>query len=335
MTQGLDWRVFETTRLRFVPFSGSAEERSFCLKALNINDVVMQLNEIPQPYTDESFDEFAQWHAQQSDDFLWSVRRKEQPNTVIAHVNLRAANADGLRTIAYFSDPDFGRKGYMAEAVAAMVEFGFDVLETKTLLAEIYDDNPRSLALINKLGFEFFAKGESTTNGRTKCVRYPHSEFAQTAEQFRQHRMRDGCHTYTAIVHRELPIITVAAAALVNPQGELLVAQRPKGKSMAGLWEFPGGKLEPGETPEAALIRELGEELGIDTDHSCLSPVAFASHSYPKFHLMMPVFAIRQWRGEIKGMEGQATQWIAPKKLWSLPMPPADEPIIPLLIDLL
>ena len=104
---------------------------------------------------------------------------------------------------------------------------------------------------------------------------------------------------------------------------------------MAGLWEFPGGKLEHGETPEAALIRELSEELGIDADHSCLAPVAFASHSYPKFHLMMPVFAIRQWRGEITGREGQAVKWIAPRQLWDLPMPPADEPIIPLLIDLL
>ena len=128
--------------------------------------------------------------------------------------------------------------------------------------------------------------------------------------------------------------IEVVGAAILRGD-RCLVARRSAEMSAPLQWEFPGGKVENGETPEAALIRELDEELGIQTDHSCLSPVAFASHSYAKFHLLMPVFAIRQWRGEPTGQEGQALKWVTPRELWKLPMPPADEPIIPLLNDLL
>ena len=132
-----------------------------------------------------------------------------------------------------------------------------------------------------------------------------------------------------------LPIVLVAAAALVDMDGRVLVAQRPPGKSMAGLWEFPGGKVAPGETPEAALVRELAEELGIDVTESCLAPVAFASHSYADFHLLMPVFACRVWRGELVGREGQALRWVRPVRLGDLDMPPADRPLVALLRDLL
>ncbi len=132
-----------------------------------------------------------------------------------------------------------------------------------------------------------------------------------------------------------LPIVLVAAVALVDADGRVLVAQRPVGKSMAGLWEFPGGKVAPGETPEAALVRELAEELGIDITESCLAPIAFASHSYADFHLLMPVFACRVWRGEIAGREGQALRWIRPVRLADLDMPPADRPLVALLRDLL
>jgi len=130
-----------------------------------------------------------------------------------------------------------------------------------------------------------------------------------------------------------LKIVLVAAVALVDPDGRVLLAQRPKGKSMAGLWEFPGGKVEPGETPEAALIRELHEELGIDTWASCLAPLTFASHSYPDFHLLMPLFACRRWQGIVHGQEEQALAWVRPDRLRDYPMPPADIPLIPILRD--
>jgi 8-oxo-dGTP diphosphatase len=130
-----------------------------------------------------------------------------------------------------------------------------------------------------------------------------------------------------------MKILLVSAVALIDLDGRVLLTQRPEGKSLAGLWEFPGGKVEPDETPEAALIRELKEELGIDTWKSCLAPLFFASHSYPDFHLLMPLFACRRWEGVAAGREGQALAWVRPERLRDFPMPPADLPLIPLLRD--
>ena len=128
-------------------------------------------------------------------------------------------------------------------------------------------------------------------------------------------------------------VVLVSAVALIDADGRVLLAQRPAHKFMGGLWEFPGGKVEPGETPEAALIRELHEELGIDTWESCLAPLTFASHSYPDFHLLMPLFACRKWQGIPQAREGQVLRWSAPKQLTRFPMPPADIPLIPILRD--
>ncbi len=127
--------------------------------------------------------------------------------------------------------------------------------------------------------------------------------------------------------------VLVSAVALIDRDGRVLLAQRPEGKSMAGLWEFPGGKIEPGETPEAALVRELHEELGIETWSSCLAPLTFASHSYDDFHLLMPLFACRKWDGIPVAQEGQVLKWVKPGTLRDYPMPPADIPLIPILRD--
>lgn len=131
------------------------------------------------------------------------------------------------------------------------------------------------------------------------------------------------------------PLMLVAAAALVDADGRVLIARRPAGKAMAGLWEFPGGKVRAGERPEAALVRELREELGIDTRGSCLAPIAFASHDYDEFHLLMVLFACRVWRGRPTAHEGQELAWVKPVRLADYPMPPADEPLVALLRDLL
>lgn len=130
-----------------------------------------------------------------------------------------------------------------------------------------------------------------------------------------------------------LKIVLVAAVALIDVDGRVLLAQRPAGKSMAGLWEFPGGKVEPGETPEVALMRELNEELGINTWASCLAPLTFASHAYEDFHLLMPLFACRKWAGIPQPREGQTLAWVRAQKLRDYPMPPADIPLIPILQD--
>ncbi len=131
------------------------------------------------------------------------------------------------------------------------------------------------------------------------------------------------------------PIILVVAVALVDVDGRVLIAQRPEGKSMAGLWEFPGGKVEEGEQPEAALIRELGEELGIDITKNCLAPFTFASHSYDDFHLLMPLYVCRVWEGTVTPKEGQTLKWVRPLQLKDYPMPPADVPLVAMLRDLL
>ena len=142
-----------------------------------------------------------------------------------------------------------------------------------------------------------------------------------------------------ASLHRDqrglplLKLVLVAAVALIDPDGRVLIAQRPEGKAMAGLWEFPGGKVEPGETPEAALIRELDEELGIDTWASCLAPLTFASHAYPDFHLLMPLYACRRWEGMPQAREHAALKWVGRAISRSYPMPPADRPLVAMLRD--
>jgi 8-oxo-dGTP diphosphatase len=130
-------------------------------------------------------------------------------------------------------------------------------------------------------------------------------------------------------------ILLVAAIGLIDPDGRVLLARRPEGKPLAGLWEFPGGKVQPGETPEAALIREVKEELGIDVTEACLAPFAFASHGYETFHLLMPLFLCRRWDGTVTPMEGQALAWVRPQKLADYAMPPADVPLVALLRDFL
>ena len=131
------------------------------------------------------------------------------------------------------------------------------------------------------------------------------------------------------------PILLVAAVALIDADGRVLLAERPPGKHLAGLWEFPGGKVHPGETPEAALIRELREELAIDVTASCLAPLAFASHRYPGFHLLMPLYVCRVWHGTVTAIEGQSLAWVRPVRLAEYPMPPADRPLVAQLRDLL
>ena len=131
------------------------------------------------------------------------------------------------------------------------------------------------------------------------------------------------------------PMLFVAAAALIDTDGRVLICKRPQGKQLAGLWEFPGGKVEPGESPEQCLIRELDEELGIQVSHACLAPFVFASHAYESFHLLMPLFLIRRWEGIVRAREHKALAWVKPRDMDAYPMPPADAPLVAWLRDLI
>ena len=144
----------------------------------------------------------------------------------------------------------------------------------------------------------------------------------------------DGCWQ-DRVPGPDVPIVLVVAGALIDADGRVLIARRPEGKAMAGLWEFPGGKVADGETPEAALIRELQEELGVDTRESCLAPIAFASHRYDDFHLLMPLYVCRVWQGLPTALEGQELAWVRPLNLSDYDMPPADAPLVAMLRDLL
>lgn len=151
-----------------------------------------------------------------------------------------------------------------------------------------------------------------------------------------QSQTDSGCLSQPSTTRSE-PVSTllVAAVALVDVDHRVLLAERPEGKNLAGLWEFPGGKVDPGETPEAALVRELDEELGIDITESCLAPFTFASHVYDDFHLLMPLYLCRVWRGTPEGREGQKLAWVRPNRLMDYPMPPADIPLVAMLRDFL
>lgn len=145
----------------------------------------------------------------------------------------------------------------------------------------------------------------------------------------------EDCSPDGAAKLRPAPLLLVAAVALIDTDGRVLIAQRPEGKPLAGLWEFPGGKVEAGETPESSLVRELAEELGITVKPGCLYPVSFASHAYESFHLLMPLFSCRRWAGIPEPREGQTLKWVRPARLSDYPMPPADAPLVAALTDLL
>jgi 8-oxo-dGTP diphosphatase len=215
--------------------------------------------------------------------------------------------------LGYWIGQEFWGKGFMSEAVQALTECGLSRLGLRRVHARVFTENPASMQVLRHAGLVECGNGMVLTPARD--VEAIESVF------------------FERLAPRQ-PLL-VAAVALVDRDGRVLIAQRPPGKSMAGLWEFPGGKVDPGETPEAALIRELKEELDVDTAESCLAPFTFASYTYEDFHLLMPLYVCRVWEGNPRPMEGQTLAWARPNEIKNYPMPPADKPLVAMLRDLL
>jgi len=225
---------------------------------------------------------------------------------------------DGTPELGYWIGREHWGQGYATEAARRLIRHLFQDLDAPRVWASAHPDNGGSRRVLEKAGLRPAGHQIIGMPARGQSVVMPVVKLE--AAEWRQ-------------VHAARPMVLVAAAALIDTDGRVLMASRPPGRSMAGLWEFPGGKVATGETPEQALVRELAEELGIDTGESCLAPIAFASHDYDDFHLLMPLYAIRVWRGTPSAREGQELTWRHPNRLGDLPMPPADIPLVAQLRD--
>jgi 8-oxo-dGTP diphosphatase len=252
--------------------------------------------------------------------------RDGEQELLLGVVGLRIDAAARTGHIGYWIGRRFWGHGVASEAAGRFARWALANLDLDRLQAGVITDNPASAAVLRRIGFR--QTGEGTDSFLARGGEHPVWCFEAT---------RDDLFGHTEPASQEVGgnLLLVAACALIDSDGRVLLARRPEGKKMAGLWEFPGGKLHPGETPEVALIRELKEELGIDVSAACLAPFAFASHAYERFHLLMPLYLCRRWKGTPKARENQTLAWVRPEKLADYPMPPADKPLIPLLRDFL
>jgi 8-oxo-dGTP diphosphatase len=244
---------------------------------------------------------------------------------LLGSAGLRLAPDGKSASLGYWLGRRHWGQGLGREAAEQMVRWGFAHLAIDRIDASVATDNAASIAVLRRIGFRETGTGSAVFMCRPG-IRLPVVEFAIT---------REGLDFGAAPEMAVKPLLLVAACALIDKAGSILLTRRPAGKKLAGLWEFPGGKLAEQETPEAALVRELHEELGIIVREADLAPLAFASHPYESFHLLMPLYLCRRWQGVPQPLEGQGLAWVIPAKLDEYPMPPADRPLIPLLRDFL
>jgi 8-oxo-dGTP diphosphatase len=258
-----------------------------------------------------------------------AVTGQEGPEEVLVGVvGLRIAAGSRAGRLGYWVGRRFWGHGVASEAAGRFARWALANLDLDRLEANVATDNPASAAVLRRIGFR--QAGIGAESFLSRGGEHPVWQFEATRDDLFG-RADAGPAAPVAAEGDGPPLLLVAACALIDRDGRVLLARRPEGKRMAGLWEFPGGKLDPGETPEAALIRELKEELGIDITAACLAPFAFASHAYERFHLLMPLFLCRRWKGIPRPLENQTLTWVRPEKLADYPMPPADKPLIPLL----
>ena len=318
-----------TERLSLRPLVPSDAESLHRL--VNDWEVVRMLAVVPFPYPRKLADEWiadtARALVEGRDYSLAITGRDGEQEMLLGIMGLRLDAKARIGHLGYWVGRRFWGHGVATEAASRMVRWAFANLELDRIRANVATDNPASAAVLRRIGFRQTGEGmgHSVAHGGERPVWH----FEATRDDVFGHTEVE------ATIVGAKPLLLVAACALIDIDGRVLLARRPEGKKMAGLWEFPGGKLNPGETPEAALIRELKEELGIDVSAACLAPFAFASHAYDRFHLLMPLYLCRRWKGIPSAREKQTLAWVRPQKLTDYEMPPADKPLIPLLRDFL
>jgi 8-oxo-dGTP diphosphatase len=322
----------KTKRLTLRPLHANDAEALHRL--VNDWEVTRTLAEIPYPYPRDLADEWiASTVADLADGTAYhlAITGKEgRKETLVGVVGLRVDSARRIGRLGYWVGRAYWNHGVATEAVQRLTSWAFANLSLDMIEADVTEGNDASCKVLRRIGFQETGAGvrESLTTGDEHDVRV----FQATRNDIFGHPEAPEAHAESPDAK---PLLLVAACALVDVDGRVLLARRPEGKKMAGLWEFPGGKLNPGETPEAALIRELKEEIGIDVAAACLAPFAFASHAYEGFHLLMPLFICRRWKGIPTPREKQTLAWVRAAKLTEYEMPPADKPLIPLLRDFL
>lgn len=340
-----------TERLTLRPLRAADAEELH--RVVNDWEVVRMLSRLPFPYPRQLTDEWIASTAQQiagGTGYHLAITGEEAgQEMIVGCIGLRLDVKPRTGNLGYWVGRRFWGHGVATEAAARLSRWALANLDIDRLEAHVAEDNAASAAVLRRVGFRMTGTGRErflARGGEHPVLRFQatRDDFAPRAPLRDQLSPMAPQRTATpALPERpttgdqplEKPIVLVAACALIDTDGRILLARRPEGKPMAGLWEFPGGKLHAGETPEAGLIRELREELGIEITESCLAPFAFASHAYDGFHLLMPLFLCRRWAGQPRGQEGQVLAWVRPAKLADYPMPPADKPLIPLLRDFL
>ncbi|HEY4042138.1 MAG TPA: 8-oxo-dGTP diphosphatase MutT [Rhodopila sp.] len=322
----------KTERLSLRPLR--AKDAEALHRLVNDWEVTRTLAEIPYPYPRDLADEWIATTAAQlaaGTGYHLAITGKDgRKETLVGVVGLRVDTARRIGRLGYWVGRAFWGHGVATEAAKRLTSWGLANLPIDRITGEVTEGNDASCAVLRRLGFHETGTGvrESLTTGDNHTVLL----FEATRDDIFG---RPEPPPADAASPDAKPLLLVAACALVDVDGRVLLTRRPEGKKMAGLWEFPGGKLHPGETPEVALIRELKEELGIDVTAACLAPFAFASHDYQGFHLLMPLFVCRRWKGTPMPRENQTLAWVRATKLSEYEMPPADKPLIPLLRDFL
>ena len=317
-----------TQRLTLRPIV--ADDATAMHRLVNDWEVVRMLSRLPFPYPRDLMDEWIASTARQIEAgtaYALAITGDELGRELLVGcISVRLDAAPGVGQIGYWIGRRFWGHGVATEAVARVASWALAHLPIERLRASVAVDNPASGAVLRRAGFRETGTGTEEFHARGGV--HPVRVFEAGRD--------DIFGTETPSAEGEAKkLVLVAACALIDTDTRVLLARRPEGKKMAGLWEFPGGKVNPGETPEAALIRELHEELGIDVSEACLAPFAFASHAYDTFHLLMPLYLCRRWEGFVQPLEGQALAWVRPARLTEYEMPAADKPLVPLLRDFL